>query len=151
MIEANEIEKIVREKLEGTPFFLVSIKMKPGNVISVYIDGEDEVSIDDCVKLSRHIESFYDRDMEDFELNVSSAGVSHPFTDPRQYKKYLGRNVQVLLKDGRKFKGKLSDYQEDSIKVELELSKKQKKEKMAPVQEFKLSDVKETKGSISFK
>ncbi len=151
MIEVNEIEKIVEKKLAGTSLFLVSLKVKPGNTISIYIDGEDEVSIDDCIRLSRHIESHYDRDLEDFELNVSSAGVGHAFTDPRQYRKYLGRKVDVVLNDGKKFTGKLLEYKDDSIRLETELSKKQKKEKLSPLQEFKLADIKETKGSISFK
>ncbi|MDZ7741930.1 MAG: ribosome assembly cofactor RimP [Bacteroidota bacterium] len=151
MIEVNEIEKIVEEKLAGTSLFMVSLKAKPGNVISIYIDGEDEVSIDDCVNLSRHIESRYNRDMEDFELNVSSAGVGHAFTDPRQYRKYLGREVDVVMSNGKKYTGKLLEYRDDLIRVEVELSKKQKKEKLSPVKEFKLSDIKETKGSISFK
>lgn len=151
MIDKAEIEKISKDYLANSDNFLIDVTIKPGNKIFVFIDSETNVTIKECADLSRHIENHFDRDSEDFELNVSSAGVDQPFKDLRQYKKYLGKKVEIVLIEGLKFKGKLLSYDEKNISLELELSKKQKKEKLEQQRTFNFEEIKETKGDISFK
>ena len=87
MIDKRVIEQLVEEKLASSSNYLVSVEVQPGNIIVVEIDNDDAVSIDDCVELSRYIEEHLDRDAEDFELEVGSAGITSPFKVLRQYKK----------------------------------------------------------------
>lgn len=152
MIEKEQVKNIVDEHLEGTEKFLVEIKVKPVNKISVYIDSDTGVTIDDCVQLSRYIESRFDRDREDFELSVSSAGFDHPLTLPRQFKKQTGKEVEVLLKDGKKISGILKDYGEEGLTILEEQPKKKKKQQILenPEKHIPFSDIKETKKKLKF-
>jgi len=75
MISKQTLETIVREYLEGTDLSLVEITVSEDNDIEVIVTRESGVAIDDCVALSRHIESRLDRDKEDFSLMVGSAGI----------------------------------------------------------------------------
>ena len=102
MIDKQLVETIVTEKLIGTDCFLVDVSVSSDNVIVVEIDNETGIDIDFCVELSRHIESRLDRDAEDFELEVGSAGLTAPFKVQGQYRKNVGHEVELLTKDGRK-------------------------------------------------
>ena len=102
MIDRNVILKLVEEKLASTEMFLVDVEVKTGNVIVVEIDSNEAVSIDDCVALSRWLEEHLDRDKEDFELEVGSAGITSPFKVLRQYVKNIGNEVEILLNAGVK-------------------------------------------------
>ena len=115
MIEKIKILELVNNALEGSDKFLVNLKITPDNRIYVDIDGDNGVTIDDCIELSRAIESQLDRDAEDFELNVSSAGADQPLKMTRQYRKNIGYEVEVLTADGRKLKGILADADESRI------------------------------------
>ena len=105
MIYKKDIEKIVNEKLVGTPYFLVDITVSNDNEIVVEIDSFDFVDIDFCITLSREIGSHFDRDIEDFDLEVGSAGLSSPFKVEQQYRKNIGKEVEVLTKKGEKYIG----------------------------------------------
>ncbi|MFV0311221.1 MAG: ribosome assembly cofactor RimP [Dysgonomonas sp.] len=107
MIDKDFIKDVMDKFLQGTPMFLVDVTVRPGNIIVVEIDSDDSIGIDDCIALSRDIESRLDRDAEDFELEVGSAGVTSPFKIPRQYKKNEGNEVEVLTKAGQKLSGVL--------------------------------------------
>ncbi len=109
MITENQIRELVEEKIAGTPNYIVEVAIRPVNQISVFIDSDEKVSIKDCVAVSKHIESKLDREIEDFELEVSSAGADQPLKLVRQYKKRIGRQVEVLKTDGQKITGKLID------------------------------------------
>jgi len=82
---------LTEEYLEDTPNYLVDVLVGADNTIIVEIDNDKGVNIDDCVALSRHLESKLDRDAEDFELTVTSAGLTSAFKTLRQYKKYEGK------------------------------------------------------------
>ena len=84
--------------------FIVEITVKPGNKIIVSIDSFTGIAIDDCVAISRSIEANFDRDIEDYELEVSSAGLTQPFKVFQQYQKNIGKNVEILFKNGQKLK-----------------------------------------------
>ena len=81
------------------------------------IDGDEGVTVNDCIEVSRKIEHNLDRDEEDFSLDVSSAGVSTPLSMPRQYRKNIGRKLAVTTSEG-KFEGKLTQVTDDNIKLE---------------------------------
>jgi len=149
MIEQTQIVNMINDHLAGGPLFLMDVLVKPGNRILVYIDGDREVTIDDCAGLSRYIESHLNRDAEDFELRVSSAGIDHPYLYLRQYRKNVGRQVQVLLKDGTIIRGALLQVDEKFIEVR---PKKKKGGKEQDVEPYRLpfDQIKETKGVVSF-
>ena len=105
MIDKKIVEQLVDQWLEGKEYFLTDLTVSPDNRIVVEIDHEEGVWIEDCVELSRYIESGLDRETEDFELEVGSAGIGQPFKVLRQYEIHQGDDVEVLTADGRKFTG----------------------------------------------
>ncbi len=149
MIEKERIVKLTEEHLQDTNKYIVSLQVKNNNIINLYIDGDDSVTINDCVELSRHIESNLDRENEDFELNVSSAGLDQPFKVFRQYLKNINKDISVLKTDGQKLNGKLLEANKDGILIEIPANKKKNTEKKEIPIDF--IDIKETKSIISFK
>lgn len=155
MIDKNELSKIVEAYLEGKSNYLVEVKIAPGNIITVEIDNDEGVNIDDCVALSQHIESKFDRNVEDFELTVTSVGLTAPFKTLRQYKKYEGKEVEVLTKKGDKLRGILKSADEDRFTITV--TKKIKQEgvkRKTEIQEelpFAYDEVKYTKYHLRFK
>jgi ribosome maturation factor RimP len=145
----GEITKLVNEHLAGTDKFLVEIFIKPVNRIYVFIDGDQGVKISDCVALSRHIESQYDRETVDFELNVSSSGADQPIKQPRQYLKNIGRSLHVKLSEENVITGKLEETDEKGITL---ITEGDKKKKISP-ETLKLTfeEIVESKVIISFK
>ena len=117
MIDRTAIMKMIDDHLAGSPLFLIDVIIKPGNIILVFIDGDQEVKISDCAMLSRYIESQLNRDAEDYELRVSSAGIDHPYQFLRQYLKNVGRQVQVHLMDGSVIRGTLVEVNEKYVKI----------------------------------
>lgn len=118
MITKEQIEQIAGSFLGEGELFLTSVKVGAGNQISVFIDGDSGVKIDDCVNLSRFIEKSLDRDKEDFTLDVSSHGATNPLVLPRQYKKHIGRSFEIKLLNGEKAEGDLVSVNENEIVLE---------------------------------
>jgi ribosome maturation factor RimP len=141
MIKKQEIEKLVEENIKDTEMFLVSIDVSQSNKITVLVDSNKGVSVKDCVKLSRHIEANYDRDVEDYDLEVSSPGLDKPFAVKQQYVKNIGRQVKIKTGDSE-LKGLLKSADDSKIIIETEI-----KEDI----ELLLSNVKSAKVVISFK
>ena len=102
------------ETIEGSDIFLVDIEISPDNRIVVEIDSMTSIGIDDCVKINNAIEANFDRNIEDYELEVGSAGLTAPFKIKAQYIKNVGNPVEVLTTDGRKLKGDLKEANDDS-------------------------------------
>ena len=117
MINKEQIITLCEEALADSDRFLVDVKVKPSNVIEVYIDSDTAVNIDHCVEVSRFIESKLDRDVEDFELSVMSYGLTGALKLDRQLQKYVGKDVEVKTKEMGKFQGKLLAF--DAEKVEI--------------------------------
>lgn len=155
MIENKFIQDIINGYLQETDMFLVDVAIRPGNIIIVEVDSDEGVSIEDCIALSRHIESHLDRDTEDFELEVGSAGITSPFKLPRQYKKNIGNEVEVLTKTGQKLSGTLKSCNEQGFSITITKMVKAEgaKRKTAVEEEFPFGyeDVKYTKYLIRFK
>ncbi len=153
MIEQNKIVQLVEEKLTDEQF-IVSINVSPSNQISVLIDSFSGLTIDHCVKLSRHIEGKLDREVEDFELQVSSAGLSEPFKIHKQFEKNKGKEVEVVMNDGIKLEGILKEI--DDAGFELETSKREKveghkkKQLITRIHRIEFDQAKTVKNSIKF-
>ena len=154
MIDSSEVRQFIENHLEGTDLFLVDVKVKPDNLIEVEIDSDDPVSIEECEKLTRAIEAEFDRDKEDYTLEVGSAGITSPFKMKRQYKKYIGQEVEVTLKDGKKLTGLLKNAGDDSFTV-VSKEKVKKPDAKRPVIEdvertLAYDEVKQTKYVLKF-
>lgn len=122
----SKIVSLVQQHLEGSDKFLVDVLIRPGNRIFIFIDGDHGVMISDCVELSRFVESQLDRESEDFELNVSSAGADQPIKLPRQYRKNIGRSLQVKLSEENSVSGKLEAVTDEGIVLTTAGDKKKK-------------------------
>lgn len=155
MIEKSKVCEIVEEWLADKEYFLVEVNIDADNRIVVEIDHKEGVWIDDCVALSRFIDERLNRDAEDYELEVGSAGIGQPFKVLRQYLNHVGKEVETLTADGRKLQGVLKEAGEEGFT--LTVRKKVKEEGMKRpkmVDEdipLTYNDVKYTKYLISFK
>ena len=155
MITSEKIQALVEEKIEGTDIFIVEINVRPGNKIEVFIDRDSGLALEDCLKVSRHIEGNLDREAEDFALDVSSPGVGRPLKLKRQYVKNIGRNVEVKLTDGQKLEGVLLSADEEKIVVQTrtkeEVEGKKGKKWVERENDITFDQIVETKVTISFK
>lgn len=151
MITENLIKTLAGQFLDGSEHFLVEVAIKSGNRISVLIDGDHRVNIETCIQLSRFIEHQLDRDQEDFDLTVSSAGVDRPLKLPRQYKKNIECQLDLELNSGEKLTGTVLKADEDGIEIEKQPEKKSKKVVENIILNFKYSDIKSAKEVITFK
>ena len=155
MIDKKELEALVQEGLAGTDCFLVDVQVSPNNVLVVEIDNEEGVDIDRCVALHRFLESKLDRDVEDYELEVGSAGITSPFKVLGQYKENIGNEVEVLTKDGRKLSGilKSADPEKFVVTVTKKVKSETSKRKVEVEEDCTLTydEIKYTKYLIRFK
>jgi len=129
MIAINTIQKLADEKLAEGGNFIVDISVKPGNKIVILLDNDKGVSISDCVAMSRHVEAGLDREVEDYELNVMSPGLTEPFKIPRQYQKNIGKQVDVVTKENEKMSGIILTADDKGITLETKTKEKQEGKK----------------------
>lgn len=116
MIDKNLVEQTVLAAIEDTDLFLVDLRIEPGNRIVVEIEAaEGSVDVEQCAAISRRIEDVLDRDADDFELEVGSAGLTSPFKVRGQYIKNIGNDIEVLTRTGKKLKGRLEKVADDSF------------------------------------
>jgi len=155
MITVKQIEDLILDKLEEDGVFVVDLSVSPANKISVTLDSEKGIPISYCVDISRLIEHNLDREKEDFALEVSTAGLDQPLKLPRQYKKNVGREVEVMTNDDVKLKGRLTEADDTGFTVETEekvkIEGKKKKELKITPHRFNFEDVKYVKIVVSFK
>lgn len=115
-----KVEQLVHEFLETREdLYLVELKISAGDDITVILDGDESLSLQDCLDASRAIEFNLDREEHDFSLQVMSPGLSEPLKFPRQYKKNIGRELEVLLNDGDKVSGEITAVDEEKITLTL--------------------------------
>lgn len=149
MITKELIDKIVNDTIRDTGMFVVAIQVLAGSRIEVVLDSDTNITIDDCVKVSRSIEASLDRDKEDFELSVYSAGLSEPLKLERQYLKHIGKEVEVLLKTGTKQIGELLSIKDGTIKIKFQKKEKTERDKRKKLVDYTceldLADIKSTK------
>ena len=155
MIDKNKVKDLVEQWLEGKEYFLVDASVDEQNKITVEIDHKDGVWIEDCCELSKFIEEHFDRDVEDFELEVGSAGIGQPFKVLQQYINSIGYDVELLTAEGNKMEGYLKSAGENGFVVTVEEKQKiegKKRPQMVEVDKaFGYADVKWVKNIIDFK
>lgn len=155
MTDKKLVTDLVNEWLEGKEYFLTDVNISPDNRIVVEIDHEEGVWIEDCVELSRFIEAHLDRDEEDFELEVGSAGIGQPFKVLRQYEIHVGESVETLAADGRKYTGLLKEVTPDYFVVTVREKVKEEGSKRPKMVDrdviLRYDEVKWTKYLIDFK
>lgn len=112
------VQNLVNEAIaENQELFLIDLTISAGNKILITVDGDKGVPLSECVRISRHVEHNLDRDNEDFSLEVSTPGATTPLVNNRQYKKNIGRNLEVKT-EAEKFEGKLVGVSENDITLE---------------------------------
>ena len=126
MIDKVKISEIVEEFLIDEKLFLVDVKVSRDNRIEVFIDGDEGVKIQDCIDLSRNLESRFDREEEDFELSVLSWGLGEPLKLKRQYVKNIGQKVEAVCVSGECIEGVLKEVCESGLSIEVTKGKGKK-------------------------
>lgn len=155
MIDKKLLTDTITDAIAGTDLFLVDVRVSPDNSIVVEVDSRNGVDIDECVKLTRAIEARFDRDIDDYELEVGSAGLTAPFKVKEQYEKNIGNRVEALTRDGRKLRGTLTAVDDDSFTL-LVTTKVKEEGKKRPVEveqpvSLKMADCKSVVYLIEFK
>ncbi len=158
MIDKKLVRKLAEERILelNSDLFIVEMKISSTNAISIELDKDTGgVSIDECVSVSRNVEHNLDREVDDFALSVSSAGLDKPLRHPRQFQKNIGRIIEVVFLDGRKQEGTLLEATEEKVKIQYEVVEKpegsKKKIKINKEETVEMSAVKEIKVVIQFK
>jgi len=153
MIDKVKIAELVNEKLTDDQF-LVEVTVSSSNVIHIMVDSDTGISINQIVEISRFVENNLDREVEDFELSVFSAGLSEPLSLVRQYKKNIGTEIDVLLTSGQKLAGILIKADDQGIDLEVTTKEKsegsKKKELVTRVHSLGYPEIKEAKKVLKF-
>ena len=150
MIDKETIIGIAEEYIKGTKLFLVGVKIGGSNRITVLADTNEGITIDECASIHRHIEKNFDREKEDFELQVSSPGLDAPFAVIEQYYKNEGRKVEVIDTEGSKFTGILKNLNKGGFELETEVKIKGKTKELKDIS-FNFDRVKSTRGILTIK
>lgn len=151
----NKIEQLLNDCLaQREDLFLIDLKISAADDITVILDGDDGVSLQDCLDASRAIEFNMDREEHDFSLQVMSAGLSEPLSMPRQYAKNIGRDLKLLLNDSSETEGELVKADDEKITLILRYRKPKEvgKGKMDVVEEKEIpySEIKKATVVIKF-
>lgn len=155
MITKETLKTLTEEWLSQGDYFLVDIEMGDGDRIVIEIDHADGVWIEDCANLSRFLQEKLGEELDDYELEVGSAGLGQPFKVEQQYQNHVGDEVEVLAADGKKVTGVLKSV--DGRQFVVTVKEKQTPEgKKRPVlvdvdREFSMDEVKSTKYLLAFK
>jgi ribosome maturation factor RimP len=155
MISKDSVQQAIEQFIANTDYFLADIKITPDNRVLVEIDSFEGVTIEFCGELNRHIESQIDREIEDYELEVGSAGLTEPFKVLKQYEKNIGNEVETLTKAGKKYTGIRMEVHPTEFVLEIEKSEKPEGAKRKVIVSenltFSYEDIKTTKYIIRFK
>lgn len=157
MVDIDRVRALAEERMAeiGEDLFLVDLHVSNGNKILVEVDRlNGNITIDDCVSISRNIEHNLDREEEDFSLEVTSAGIDKPFRVLQQYEKNIGREVKVQFDHG-KVEGELKSVHQDHIVVtetrKERIEGKKKKIWVTEDKEIPYDDIKATFVKLKFK
>lgn len=154
MITKEQILEIIQNQVEEDGFFIVDVKVRAGNRILVCVDGAQGITIEAIKKISRLIEGSFDREVEDFELEVSSPGIGQPFKVLQQYIKNRGKQVEVTIAANNVVQGVLEEVEPDCFTVKVEKIEKRDGEKKkslhVEMQTYNYKDVKSVIEIITF-
>ena len=155
MIDTKKITALAERMLADTDLFVVDCSCSPGNEVELTIDSDTSVGIDACASLSRAIEAEFDREEEDFSLTVMSAGIGSELRSLRQYRKLVGRSVEVLLANGVKILAKLDAVDEQGITLSYEekqtVEGRKRKQLVTVSRTYPFAEIKYTKEWLDFK
>ena len=157
MINKDVVKAAVEEWLSQNDYFLVDVDMTPDGRIVIEIDHADGVWIEDCAALSRFLQERLGEELGEYELEVGSAGIGQPFKVVQQYINHIGKEVEVLAADGKKYQGVLQSVADDGLSFVVVVKEKQKIEgKKSPVlvdveKTFNTNEVKYAKYLLAFK
>jgi ribosome maturation factor RimP len=155
MINKEVVKTLVEEWLQGNDYFLVDIMWGTDDRIVIEIDHSDGVWIEDCAELSRFLQEKLGDELDNYELEVGSAGIGQPFKVAQQYINHIGDEVEVLQQDGIKQKGTLKAV--DGCDFTITVQEKQHVEgKKRPVlvdtdKTYSMNEVKSVKYLLAFK
>ncbi len=144
----NDIKNTVKSQLKEHQF-VVDIKQSNSNQIFVYIDDFNGLTIDECRRISKSIESVFDREVEDYSLEVSSPGLDKPFKVIEQYKKNINKEIKLVLKDGISHEGILTSIDADGLNLTVK-KKLNKKETIDTTEYFNFNQIKKANLKIDF-
>ncbi len=150
MITLKQVTDLIDDFLKEGHLFLLEASVKPVNKITVFIDGDVRATIEDCRRISHYLELRLDREKEDFDLTVSSAGIDRPLQIPRQYRKNVGNCLEITLLDGVTLTGKVVHTDDQGIEIEPLPQKKKKNEAISPIS-IPFEKIKTAKEVITFK
>ncbi len=150
MIDRTRIERLVREYVSGTNLFLVAVKVNSSNRITVLADRNEGITIDECAGLHRYLEKNLDRNIEDFELQVSSPGLDLPFLVIEQYYKNEGHKVAVVDNEGLKYTGIMKNVTKGGFDLETEINSKGKPKEVKEIP-FNFDQIKSAKTVLAIK
>lgn len=139
MIDKAALENFIDEQLAGTDCFLVELTISSDNEIKVEIDSMTPIDIDQCIKLTRQIEQKFDRDVEDYELEVGSSGLTSPLRTEKQYIKNIGNILDIVTTTGKKLQGRLSTASAEQITLETEVKVKKEGKKRPEIEKQTLT------------
>ncbi len=149
----TKIEQLLEPLLEDGKFFIVEIKVSVSKVhskVSILLDSDEGIKIDECSAISRAIGQELDELMpEKYTLEVSSPGVGYPLKSERMFQKNVGRQLQLKLNQGGELKGELTEVSGEGIQI-IEIKKRKKNEEIIPVA-LSYNDIKEAIVMVSFK
>lgn len=155
MIDCKKIAEAAAEELAGTDRYVVECTCTPSNEIELLIDSDTSVSIEDCVALSQAIEARFDRDEEDFSLTVASAGIGSDLKLLRQYRKLIGKSVEVLLANGVKLLAVLEAADDDGITLSYDekvaVEGRKRKELQHVEKHYRFDEIKYTREYLDYK
>jgi ribosome maturation factor RimP len=151
MIELKEIQQVTKDIIRTKPFadkktFLVDISISPNNNINIWLDAFEGISVDDCTAVNKAFKQHFDQDIENYELTVSSAGLTNPFKVKEQYQKAIGTEIKIQKTDGKRVRGKLTEVKDTEISIEF--FKKKQKETIKETIDFEA--IKSAKPILSF-
>jgi ribosome maturation factor RimP len=155
MMDKQQIQTFVEEKLQNTGYELIVLKISGQNEILVEVDKLDGVDVEFCAELNRYlVEQLDAAGVEDYSLEVGSVSLTAPFVTKMQYTKHLGHDVEVLAADGKKYRGSLVSVDETTFAIDTEVmvqvEGKKRKQKEVQTLTFTYDAVKYTKYDLKF-
>lgn len=155
MIDKQQIHDLLAEKLQGTGYELITLKINAQNEILVEVDKMDGVDVDFCAEINHYlVEQLDAQGNEDYALEVGSVSLTAPFVTKMQYEKHLGHDVEVLSHDGKKYRGTLVSVDDDTFAIDTEVlvavEGKKRKQKQMQTLTFAYDTVKYTKYDLKF-
>ena len=155
MIDKQNVQNLIQEKLQGTGYELITFQVNAQNEILVEVDKLEGVDVEFCAELNHYlVEQLDAQGVEDYSLEVGSVSLTAPFVTKMQYTKHLGHDVEVLAADGKKYRGTLVSVDEESFAIDTEVmvavEGKKRKQKEIQTLTFAYNAVKYTKYDLKF-